>query len=127
MFYSFIGKVKHVTECKYCLTENENGQVFLSLRKSDESEQLLLDFGSKLTSGGYEPSILPEGILIMEDNRYTNDCFMELVNADIVRNHPISVQLQGVPCIVCSLTERFNLFRESRKAEFSLYNASAFA
>lgn len=110
--------------CRYCLTENDYGQVFLSLRKDDESEQLLLDFSSKLLSLDYEPAVLPEGILVLEENRYTSWCFDELVKAQVVYNKQTAVTLHGIPCVACVLTEKFNIFRESRKTGCAMYNVN---
>lgn len=91
--------------CNYCFSKNELGHVSLSVRKA-ENEQLLFDFSRKL-NGMPELAVLPDTIMVFEDTRHTDEVYLRLRNAKVVKPWIKKTNLQGVAVVICGLTEDF--------------------
>ena len=96
--------------CNYCFSKNELGQVSLSVRKA-ENEQLMFDFSRKLNNLP-ELAVLPDTVMVFEDTRYTDEVYLRLRNAKVVKPWIKKANLQGVAVVICGLTEEFVSMRD---------------
>lgn len=96
--------------CDYCFSKNELGQVSLSVRKA-ENEQLMFDFSRKLNEMP-ELAVLPDTVMVFEDTRYTDEVYLRLRNAKVVKPWIEKANLQGVAVAICGLTEEFLMKRD---------------
>ena len=69
--------------CDYCFSKNELGHVSLSIRKTG-NEQLMFDFSRKLNEMP-ELAVLPDTVMVFEDTRYTDEVYLHLRNAKVVK------------------------------------------
>jgi len=91
--------------CVFHLETNEFGHWLLSVRK-EENDQLLFDFSRKLRNQA-EALNLPENILVLEDNRYTDEVYLRLRNSKSVMTWIKKANLNGTPVAIMGLTEGF--------------------
>lgn len=100
--------------CDYCFSKNELGQVSLSVRKA-ENEQLMFDFSRKLNEMP-ELAVLPDTVMVFEDTRFTDEVYLRLRNAKVVKPWIKKTNLQGVAVAICGLTEEFVVMRDGLDA-----------
>ena len=110
MFYNFKSEFAGFS-CNYCFEKNELGQVSMFVRKA-ENEQLMFDFSRKLNNLP-ELAVLPDTVMVFEDNsRFTDEVFLRLRNAKVVKPWIKKANLQGVAVAICGLTEEFVSMRD---------------
>lgn len=102
-------QINHVefagVSCMLHMEQNEFGHWLLSVWK-EENDQLMFDFSRKLRNPA-ESLALPENILVIEDNKYTDEVYLRLRNSKAVMTWIKKANLNGTPVAIMGLTEGF--------------------
>ena len=91
--------------CTLHMEQNEFGHWLLSVRK-EENDQLLFDFSRKFRNQT-EALAIPENILMIEDNRYTDEVYLRLRNSKAVMPWIQKAKLNGTPMVIMGIAECF--------------------
>lgn len=91
--------------CTLHMEQNSFGHWLLSVRK-EENDQLLFDFSRKLRNPA-ETLNLPQNILVIEDNRYTDEVYLRLRTSKTVMPWIKKANLNGTPMVIMGLAEGF--------------------